>query len=749
MSIELMALAGVWLWDKYGEDALKSIAEKIGEKSTEKWKQFNWNSAAKKYRKALAEDYGKVRLLGTNEAVELEGIFTDTYILDKVSAFQRFDITELEKEPEKLSYREKERQNGFELIKKDEIKRWFILGKPGAGKTTFLKYITLQAVKGQLDKIPIFISLHRWASVVRNSADKKFNLMPYLVQQFELCDFPDAQAFIEHLLETGNALLLFDGLDEVNQADEERAHMLQALSDFSRAHRNCTVLLTCRVAAADYSLSEQFTYLEVADFTEEQITIFVKKWFKQDVARGEQFLEEFARDEHRGLRELAQVPILLTLLCLVYARKMEFPNRRADIYEEAIDALIETWDSKHRNIKRDVIYQGLSKRHKFQLFSRIATESFQNNQYFFEKQNLVKKINEFLKQLPNCQNQESDDGEAVLEAIAAQHGIFVERAKDIYSFAHLSFQEYFTARYVFENQAYGTIENLVLHIEEDRWHEVFLLTASLLDNADSFFKAMPVQINTLIADEPELVKLARWVVKKSDSVQTSDKLAAVRGFYYFLARDITRVRDHAIARDIVLVFPPPPAALVLACVLALPIDLALARDLDIDLALTRGLACDRVHTLTLTLDIDLAIDFAFFYIILLVKIFSLLPKINLHQEHYTDFFKLFDMLIKKVKQANLEDLAEKLTEIAKKDIPKQEALAENWKKPHKKLLALMQETRNIGHQWQLNTKQAEKLEKYLQAHLLLIKCLSLATVTNRTAIENGLLLPPDEINLKQ
>ena len=37
---------------------------------------------------------------------------------------------------------------------------------------------------------------------------------------------------------------------------------------------------------------------------------------------------------------------------------------------------------------------------------------------------------------------------AVLKAIEAQHGIFSQRAQRIYSFAHLTFQEYFTAQYI-------------------------------------------------------------------------------------------------------------------------------------------------------------------------------------------------------------------------------------------------------------------------------------------------------------
>jgi predicted NACHT family NTPase len=40
------------------------------------------------------------------------------------------------------------------------------------------------------------------------------------------------------------------------------------------------------------------------------------------------------------------------------------------------------------------------------------------------------------------------DSEAVLKSIEWQHGLLVERSRRIYSFSHLTFQEYFTARHI-------------------------------------------------------------------------------------------------------------------------------------------------------------------------------------------------------------------------------------------------------------------------------------------------------------
>ena len=57
-----------------------------------------------------------------------------------------------------------------------------------------------------------------------------------------------------------------------------------------------------------------------------------------------------------------------------------------------------------------------------------------------------------------------------MKSIEAQHGLLVERAKGIYSFSHLTFQEYFTAQKIVNDQR---LPDLVEHITEKRWREVF------------------------------------------------------------------------------------------------------------------------------------------------------------------------------------------------------------------------------------------------------------------------------------
>jgi predicted NACHT family NTPase len=474
MTLESIAAVGVtWLWSKYGKD----LADKAKDVLQTKWREFKWPEAQANYCARLRDQYSTTRLLGNPKPITIEDIFTDLYVLDKPTAYRRFSLAELQARPfdrESLIV-ESRRRPALRLAVNE--KRLFILGKPGAGKTTFLKYLILQAVAGKIPKTPIFVSLKDWA-------DSGLELMPFLTQLFEICAFPDAQAFIVHLLQSGNALILFDGLDEVNQEDNQRAQMIRTLTGFAKRYPRTHICLTCRIAATDYSF-EQFTYAEIADFDERQARLFANKWYQNDHTRCTRFQEEFQKSENKGLRELARTPLLLALLCLAFDETLSFPSRRVDLYKEALDALLKKWDAS-RNIRRDEMYRKLSSNRKEQMLARIAAQNFDAGVYFVQQETLVKQITNYLHQLPSGDIDDVLDAEAVLKAIEVQHGVLVERAHGIYSFSHLTFQEYFTARYIVDNAGSGTLTQLIQrHLMDDRWREVILLTVSLLDNADT------------------------------------------------------------------------------------------------------------------------------------------------------------------------------------------------------------------------------------------------------------------------
>ena len=560
------SVAGAWAWENYGKDLTNKVVGSLTGKAKERWEKSGWEKAKEAYKKSLRRQHAKIRVLGKSSDVDLEGIFTDVYILDEVTARQAYDIEELKKQHSaRLHRRTPQREKGINLITDPDYHHLYILGKPGAGKTTFLRHLTLQAIDGNLDRVPIFISLKEWS-------DSDNSLLDFITKQFDNCHFPDAAPFITALLNSGQALIMFDGLDEVRQEDDKRQQSINALQDFSDKYYTNQILITCRIAASHYQF-EGFQDVEISDFTESQQRSFIEKWFVDNPEKLKSFIEDFyKKEENEPIRELGNIPLLLSLLCINYDRRMNFPKRRADLYNEALDALLETWDSS-RNIKRGEIYKDLSRNLKQAMFASIAAKTFPQGDYFIRRQRLENMIAEFLNGLSGTDIAAGIDGRAVLKAIEAQHSIFVERAKDIYAFSHLTFQEYYLAKYIVDHEAEGATERLLNnHLLDNRWREVFLLTASLLNGADKFFILFRQKLDKLVMDNELLVNLLEWFKKKRVSdlndpftlTLTLDRASA-------LVFNLAHTRDHA-----------------------LTLAHALASDLDRDLAsvLTRALASD-------------------------------------------------------------------------------------------------------------------------------------------------------------
>ncbi|MCY7322767.1 MAG: NACHT domain-containing protein, partial [Phormidesmis sp. CAN_BIN36] len=254
----------------------------------------------------IQQQCGSLRVLDMSQPKKLEHLYTEVKVLDRISSRRRLSASDLIRESVKTDDRPLlnslalRRSSGLWAV--EQHSKLIILGKPGAGKTTFLKHLAMQCISGNFlaDRVPIFISLKD----VAQSASPA-NLLNYITQQFS------ATQLVSEALAQGKALILLDGLDEVKECD--RPFVLQAIRQFlAQFHANHFVI-TCRIAAQDY-VFEQFTEVEIADFDDSQIVSFAQKWFANDVTLPIDFL--YALFANPPIHELATSPILLTLLCL-------------------------------------------------------------------------------------------------------------------------------------------------------------------------------------------------------------------------------------------------------------------------------------------------------------------------------------------------------------------------------------------------------------------------------------------------
>jgi len=172
-------IGGAWLWDKFGENVVGQVGKLGGGAGLQAWKKINWKASAERYRQEMQMLYGTMRIIGMVEPVALADIFTDVFLLDKPSAWRRYNIEKLTRQlradqPHDLF---EKRHAALDLVRRHE--RLMILGRPGAGKTTLLKHLVLQCTTGKLDAVPIFVGLNSWA-------DSGLTLMPFLAHQFAI-----------------------------------------------------------------------------------------------------------------------------------------------------------------------------------------------------------------------------------------------------------------------------------------------------------------------------------------------------------------------------------------------------------------------------------------------------------------------------------------------------------------------------------------------------------------------------------
>ena len=471
--------------------------------------------ALKDYADKYKSRYGLLKLLGMPKGVPLESVYTPVRFLNELSIRQFESITNLEEgyrksQERRLQRGERRSQDGITVA--NEYQYLMVLGNPGAGKSTFLRRMGLEAFKGntggfQHNCIPVLLEL------------KQFNTHPVdligaIASEFKHFGFPPSKEFATKLLEDGKLLVLLDGLDEVPKDFTDS--VMNAIDNLVTNYEKNRFIASCRIAAYRSNLQHDFQVIELADFDDKQIKQFIINWFSSELDKqtltAEKCWETLKQDNNKAAKELAQTPLLLTFLCLVYNRQQSFPPTRSRLYNKALDILLDEWAAEKRLHQED-IYQGLHTDLEKEMLAEIAYQGFVNDRLFFEEQHLVKDIKDFLAD--TVDNPKYLDGKKILQAIAAQQGILVERAEDIYSFSHLTLQEYLTAQYISED--YEHIENLVTeHLTDKRWREVFILVAGTKGNADKLLKLMETATKQYI-NSPKLQNLLVWGKEVTDT----------------------------------------------------------------------------------------------------------------------------------------------------------------------------------------------------------------------------------------
>ena len=208
-----------------------------------------------KIKPLIQERCGTMRVLDMTQPIGLNEIYTSVNILENITGMQRLTIEELEKLSQQYTQEDFDRF-GLEAIKIERVpglqvvqkySKLMILGKPGAGKTTFLKYLAIQCIAGEFlaHLVPRFITLKDFAE-----DNYQNSLVNFII--FDTCNqFFTSQNEAETLLQQGRLLILLDCLDEVREEDSKR--ILKEIQHFAQRFPQNRFVMTCRIAAREYT----------------------------------------------------------------------------------------------------------------------------------------------------------------------------------------------------------------------------------------------------------------------------------------------------------------------------------------------------------------------------------------------------------------------------------------------------------------------------------------------------------------
>ena len=378
-----------------------------------------------------------------------------------------------------------------------------ILGDPGSGKTTHLKRLLLYCLRKKPEDLglpagmlPVFLPL-------RDLDHLDQGLDAFIQAQLANPHLKTPEGFGNRLLERGNLLFLLDGLDEVGdlaKREKVAAWIVKAL----KADKTCRFVVTCRFAgySPTVRLSEQFLEMHIRPFSEDQVERFIQNWYaivEKGLAidpeqaggiaaeKANDLISKLREPDFRSRRvfELTRNPLLLANICLVHRHRGGLPKKRARLYEECIDVLLEHWrGAKKLNINmsaedgRRALQPAAYWLHSQEGRTRATAEE------------LTPQLEPILKAIDWKQGTAAD----FLRMIREESGLITGWEQDAYGFMHLGFQEYLAAREI-RSRAFKdprVLAELAARFGESWWQEVTLLMLALDD--PSLFEPFMVEL---------------------------------------------------------------------------------------------------------------------------------------------------------------------------------------------------------------------------------------------------------------
>ena len=391
--------------------------------------------------------------------------------------------------------------------------RLAIIGDPGCGKTTFLRWVAHclaaellgrdpGAARSRLGlgktRFPLLVSIADWIDFIERAkarhngplADGAGWLPEYLGARAEDANQGLAATDFRRLFKEGAAMVLLDGLDEAPD-HLQRQGTVRLIEQLARAFPDCPVVVTSRPAAyQDKAVLAGFAHTRIDALDNASIRGFLDRWsralFPEHPVKAKAHAGELAAAlaSRREIRSMARNTVMLTALAVVHWNEKRLPEQRAELYESILKWLAEAREKRPGRLKAQRCRQLLGE------LALAMQSAGQGRQVQVTRRWAAERL------APRF-DADIDRAETFLAEEEIDSGIIVRRGRQL-KFWHLTFQEYLAAQALAGRQDEER-ERLLLGSDpalyRSEWRETVLLLGGVLclqgeDKADGLVRAV-------------------------------------------------------------------------------------------------------------------------------------------------------------------------------------------------------------------------------------------------------------------
>ncbi|MCA2700111.1 MAG: HEAT repeat domain-containing protein [Microcystis sp. M179S2] len=442
---------------------------------------------------------------------------------------------------------------------KDKHNKMMILADPGMGKSTLLRMEALKIAREELGKLgvntpqpflnnrekvkvkdvilPLYFRLSELANKLAEKNDDIINIIPQLIDKsFQI------ESIVKEKLEQGKCVLFLDALDEVSSV---QLHKLNTKLENFLDNSPCKIYLTSRIVGYSGKFSGKVKEVEIVPFTDKKIAEYIKTWFvnaedylENDLVSAAGLIEELKNKPQ--IQGLAQNPLLLSLICSLYqTQDLILPAKRNEVYKQAVDYMLRDWVENRKLVS----VSGGKRIAKIRLLEMVAYElSCREEEIFiFKEEDFFNVLERYLRHEEVSTIFRELNSDELMIQLCEEDGIiqkFHEKG-DQYLFLHRTFQEYFTACYLYQRIKKNQEDGIALvkaHFWDHDWHETIILLAGMMSDASLLLEAILQEKDDIFAT---LLILASNCLAESKNIQDSLINQIVDKLYKVWQRDFS------------------------------------------------------------------------------------------------------------------------------------------------------------------------------------------------------------------